>query len=237
MVALRWSVGRRACPADQIIVVGSQAVLATIPEFTALPKRHCGRVRRCTTLRSQPSGQSTRLVARQLVFRDDGRVEETDPPDSVPADEVIVLQPYGALFFATASTLLEQVPSVTPESRNSVVILRIRGADDAGATLIDIVTDYAASLSDADSKLIIVTGNRNVIRQLRVTGATDVIGADNIYRSPKFIGETTRRAHDEAWVWVDDHRQTTSAASPPEQNDDGSTTLPSDRAEGERDEP
>ncbi len=64
--------------------------------------------------------QSTRLVTRRLVFHDDGRVEEIDPPATVPPHEVIVLQPYGALFFATASTLLEQIPSVTPESRHSV---------------------------------------------------------------------------------------------------------------------
>ena len=123
--------------------------------------------------------QSTRLVTRQLVFRDDGRVEEADPPDSVPPDEVIVLQPYGALFFATASTLLEQMPSVTPESKNSVVVLRIRAADDAGVTLIDVVKEYAGSLRDVDSKLVIVTGNRNIIRQLRVTGAVEIMGADN----------------------------------------------------------
>ena len=180
--------------------------------------------------------QSTRLVTRQLVFHRDGRVEETEPPDSVPPNEVIVLQPYGALFFATASTLLEQVPSVTPESRNSVVILRIRGADDAGATLIEVVTDYAASLRDADSKLMIVTGNRNVIRQLRVTGAADVIGADNIIRSTSFLGESSRRAHDQARAWVDEHRQSTFTASTPEQNEDGRATRQLDGAEAERDE-
>ena len=54
--------------------------------------------------------QSTRLVTRRLMFHDDSRVQEVDPPATVPPNEVIVLQPYGALFFATASTLLEQIP-------------------------------------------------------------------------------------------------------------------------------
>ena len=89
--------------------------------------------------------QSTRLVTKRLVFHDDGRVEETDPPVTVPPDEVIVLQPYGALFFATAATLVEQMPTVTPESVNSAVILRIRGADEAGATLLDVLATYAGS--------------------------------------------------------------------------------------------
>jgi SulP family sulfate permease len=150
--------------------------------------------------------QSTRLVTKRQVIRDDGRVEEVEPPVTVPPDEVVVLQPYGALFFATASTLIDQMPTVTPESSNSVVILRIRGADEAGATLLDVLTTYAAALRGVGSKLMIVTDNERVIRQLRVTGATDVIGANNIYRSTAFVGETTRRAHADARRWVDANR-------------------------------
>ncbi len=161
--------------------------------------------------------QSTRLVTKRLVFHDDGRVEETEPPATVPPDEVIVLQPYGALFFATAATLVEQMPIVTPESSNSAVILRIRGADEAGATLLDVLGTYAAELVDVDSKLVLVTDNERVIRQLRVTGALDVIGADNVYRSSAFIGESTRRAYDEARSWIDANR---AEADPAESRND-----------------
>ena len=168
--------------------------------------------------------QSTRLVTKRLIFHDDGRIEEVEPRSEVPPDSVTVLQPYGALFFATASTLLEQVPTVTPESRNSVVILRVRGADDAGATLIDILETYAQSLREVDSKLMIVTDNERVIRQLRVTGATDVIGAHNVYRSSAFLGETTRRAHADALAWVDANRvpqhSSSEAAEPTEPDDE-----------------
>ena len=150
--------------------------------------------------------QSTRLVTKQLLFHDDGRIEQTDPPDTVSPDTVIVLQPYGALFFATASTLLDQMPSVTPESRNSVVVLRVRGADDAGSTLIEVLSGYADSLRDVDSRLMLVTDNSRVIRQLRVTGATDSIGSDNVYRSTAFMGETTRQAHDDAVAWIESNR-------------------------------
>jgi SulP family sulfate permease len=146
--------------------------------------------------------QSTRLVTKQIVFHDDGRIEEVEPAEEVAPGEVVVLQPYGALFFATASTLLDQMPAVTPRSRGSVVILRIRGADDAGATLIDAIGSYATDLRDVGSKLVVVTDNARVIRQLRVTGVTDVIGADNVYRGTTFLGETVRRAHTDAVAWV-----------------------------------
>jgi SulP family sulfate permease len=150
--------------------------------------------------------QSTRLITKRLVFRDDGRIEETEPPATVGAHEVIVLQPYGALFFATASTLVDQMPSVMPDSLNSVVILRVRGADEAGATLLDVLESYAAELRKVNSKMMLVTDNERVIRQLRVTGASDVIGLDNVYRSSVFLGETTRKAHDDALAWVESHR-------------------------------
>ena len=180
--------------------------------------------------------QSTRLVTKRLVFHDDGRIEEVEPRETVPPGEVTVLQPYGALFFATASTLLEQMPTVTPESHHSVVILRIRGADDAGATLIDVLETYATSLRDVDSKLMIVTDNERVIRQLRVTGATDVIGAHNVYRSSAFIGETTRQAHDDAVAWIEEHRSATPHQSIADVLDDDTTDAGARSDETLRDE-
>jgi SulP family sulfate permease len=146
--------------------------------------------------------QSTRLVTKRLVLHDDGRIEEVDPPDEVPSGEVVILQPYGALFFATAPTLVEQMPTVTEASSNAVVVLRVRGADDAGATLLDVIGSYAQELREADSKMMIVTDNPRVIRQLRVTGASDAIDPDDVYQGTAFLGETTRRAHDDALAWI-----------------------------------
>ena len=149
--------------------------------------------------------QSSRLVTRRLVIHDDGRVEEVDPPEVVPAGEVVILQPYGAIFFASVPQLLEQMPTVIESSRQSVVILRLRGADDAGSTMIDMLGTYAGELADVDSKLMVVTDNDRVIRQLRVTGITDIIGAENVYRGTVFVGEASRRANDDARIWIAEH--------------------------------
>lgn len=59
-------------------------------------------------------GQSSRLVTRRLVLGDDHRVIETNPPARLGDREVVVLQPYGPIFFATASALRSQMPEVTP---------------------------------------------------------------------------------------------------------------------------
>jgi SulP family sulfate permease len=141
-----------------------------------------------------------------MVIHDDGGVEEVDPPDVVPPGEVVVLQPYGAIFFASVPQLLEQMPTVAETSRNSVVILRMRGADDAGATMIDMLGTYAGELAAVDSKLMVVTDNDRVIRQLRVTGITDIIGAENVYRGTVFVGEASRQANADALAWIAERR-------------------------------
>lgn len=69
-------------------------------------------------------GQSSRLVTRRLVMGADRRVIETNPPGSLGEREVVVLQPYGPIFFATASALRSQMPDLTPASRRSVEIGR-----------------------------------------------------------------------------------------------------------------
>lgn len=155
------------------------------------------------------AGQSSRLVTRRLVFHPDGLVEQIDPPEDVPPDEVVVLQPYGALFFATAQALRDQMPNVTPASRNSVVILRIRGADDTGSTVLDLLSDYASALREHDSRLAVVTDSDRVARQLRLTGTVELIGPERVYRSTRFIGQATRQAHADAVAWVDLHRAAT----------------------------
>jgi SulP family sulfate permease len=147
-------------------------------------------------------GQSSRLVVRRVTFRDDGRAVESDPPEQLPPGEVVVLQPYGAIFFASAAALLEQMPVVTPTSRDSVVILRLRGTDDAGSTLLDVLDGYARSLAGMNSRLVVVTDNERIIRQLHDTGTIASIGPDNVYRGTAVIGETVRRAHDDAIVWI-----------------------------------
>jgi SulP family sulfate permease len=47
--------------------------------------------------------QSNKVTVRRRLYDADGHAVETDPPADLPANEVVVLQPYGSLFFAAAS--------------------------------------------------------------------------------------------------------------------------------------
>ncbi len=125
-----------------------------------------------------------------------------------------MLQPYGPIFFATASVLRNQMPELTDESRRSVVILRLRGADDAGATLLDVLTAYAAALADRDSRLLIVTDNDKLVRQLHRTGTIGVLGSDAVYPGTAVILQATRKANDDAKAWVAQGVDTDEGPSP-----------------------
>ena len=94
------------------------------------------------------------------------------------------------------------MPEVTSESVNSVVILRIRGADEAGVTLLDVLTTYAGALTAVGSKLVIVTDNARVIRQFHETGTVEALRPENIYLGTDIIGDTVRRAYSDAVEWV-----------------------------------
>jgi SulP family sulfate permease len=145
--------------------------------------------------------QSSRLRMRRLYLVD-GRLRETAPPAQVPGGQVVVLQPYGSIFFATAPALEEQLPDVTPDSTGSAVILRLRGVDDAGATFIDVLTRFAVALRTAGSRLILVSDNARFRRQLKVTGALEVFGAENLYEGDEWVGRALRHAYRDATEWV-----------------------------------
>ena len=115
---------------------------------------------------------------------------------------MVVLQPYGSLFFAAAPVFETLLPAVTDDSRNSVVILRLRGRTDLGTTFMDVLLRYAQSLAAVDSKLVVVSTNERIDEQLSVTGISAVIGADNVYAGDHRVGAAIRRAYDDALAWV-----------------------------------
>ena len=146
--------------------------------------------------------QSNMVTIRRRMFIEDGHVVETDPPLQLPPNEVVVLQPYGSLFFAAAPTFETALPAVTPQSRNSVVILRLRERTDIGSSFIDVLGRYADSLTRVGSKLVVVSVNDRLADQLRATGFVDLIGASNVYRSTERVGAALQQAHRDADIWV-----------------------------------
>jgi len=149
--------------------------------------------------------ESNNLEMKRIVFEDDGRVRETEPPASVGRSEVIVVQPYGSLFFASAPVFEAQLPTVDRGTWGSVVVVRLRGVDQLGLSSIEVFRRYSKQLRSADSKLKIVVASDRVIEQFRVAGADTDIGSDDVYLGTEWLGETVRRAYDDSQEWVEAH--------------------------------
>ena len=147
-------------------------------------------------------GQSNRVALHQLVLDDTGRARETDPPATVGDHDVIILQPYGSLFFATAPILEAQLPAVTPQTDGAVVIIRLRGVDNLGLGVIAALERYADQLTAAASKLVIVANNDSVLTQIERAELAAKLGPDNLYRGTEWLGDTVRRAHTDALAWT-----------------------------------
>ncbi len=146
--------------------------------------------------------QSNQVTVKRQQYDIDGHLVEADPPALLPANEVVVLQPYGSLFFAAAPVFEALLPVVGEASRHSVVILRLRGRSDLGSTFMDVLLRYATSLAEVDCRLVIVSTNERIDRQLAMSGIAGLIGPDGIYGGDERVGATLQRAEADAAAWI-----------------------------------
>jgi len=129
-------------------------------------------------------------------------MREVDPIAVVPPHDVVVLQPYGNLAYATAPVFDEQLPKVEATSRGSVVIFRLRGVDELGLSLVAVLERYLRDLEQQGSTLWLVVAGDRIRNQLAAGGLLDRLGPDRVYASSEWIGEAVHRAHRDALEWV-----------------------------------
>lgn len=146
--------------------------------------------------------QSNSIRVRQLELVDDGRIRELDPVDHVGPHQVLALQPYGSLFFASAPHFESQLPTVDGRSVRSVVVLRLRGIDQLGFSAIEVLRRYGSDLEASGSRLVLVVSNDRVMEQLELTGLASELGEHGIVRGTEWIGAGVREAVHEARDWV-----------------------------------
>lgn len=149
--------------------------------------------------------ESNNLKMKRIVFEADGRRRETDPPARIGRHEVVVVQPYGSLFFASAPVFEGQLPTVDGGTWGSVVVVRLRGVEQLGLSLVEVFRRYAQQLRAADSRLKIVIASETVVEQFRLAGIDTDIAADDVYLGTEWLGETVRQAYDDACAWVAQH--------------------------------
>ena len=145
--------------------------------------------------------QSNKVVIRQLNLDAQSHIRESDPPVTVPPGDVVLLQPYGSLFFASSTGLAHQFPQVDSQTDRSVVVLRLRGIDDLGMSVANVVAKYGEDLRASRSRLLIC-GNNALLKQLASNGTLARIGPENFYLGNEWHGRTLARAAADGWAWI-----------------------------------
>jgi SulP family sulfate permease len=147
------------------------------------------------------SSSASDVTVRALVPLGSGRFAESEPPARLPGNAVTILDVYGSLFFAGARTLGDALPDPNGAIRPAV-ILRLRGRTKVGATLIDVLADYADDLDERDGRLYLTGVSDVVAAQLRHSRKLDLGGRVHILGADRTLGASTDRALALANEWL-----------------------------------
>ncbi|HEX7853680.1 MAG TPA: SulP family inorganic anion transporter [Sphingobium sp.] len=144
---------------------------------------------------------ATDVSLRMLVWQPNGEVQEQPTPTTLHSYEVVVLEVWGSLFFAGARTLQDRLPD-PGNAKACVVILTLRGYSSVGATLIEVLDDYARRLTATSGRLYLSGISDVVTRQLQRSGK--LTSSDNVHILPaqKAIGAATKAAIVQAQQWI-----------------------------------
>lgn len=151
--------------------------------------------------------QSNRIRIMEWVRQPVGLPIEQDPPSIVSPEKILVLIPYGSLFFAAADAFEKELPKITEETYHSVVILNLRQRSELGSTFLGVLKRYASELQKHQSRLVLVEVGEETMAQFEKTGYLDIFGFDNIFPSTERVFHSIREAQHEAGKWIKEQQK------------------------------
>ncbi|MBV1757046.1 MAG: SulP family inorganic anion transporter [Dethiosulfatibacter sp.] len=146
------------------------------------------------------------ITVVQLIKNDQGLLVVNSLPEVIPEGIPMLVSVEGSLFFAGAQTLLDKLPKVG-NARNPVVILRLRSQSQMGATLIDVLDEYAEDLEQAGGKLYLTGLDSDQLGYLEASGKLDEGSEVEYFVGSEVLRESMEKAyaHAEAWIKEREH--------------------------------
>jgi SulP family sulfate permease len=120
-----------------------------------------------------------------------GSFAEHPAPARLQPGQTVVLAAYGSLYFAAAATLEKKLPAAAP---GACVILRLRGVQRAGSTLVTVIEQYAHTLQRGGATLMLAEVSPPLHAQLVKTGTVESCGAERVFLAEADVFAATRRA-------------------------------------------
>jgi sulfate permease, SulP family len=130
-----------------------------------------------------------------------GRFAEGPAPARLPSNAVTLLDVYGSLYYAGAKTLAARLPE-TADAERPVVVLRLRGRTQLGASSVVILDAYAARLAAVGGRLILSGVAPELVKQLQRTGRGHLDADVSAFPATNVIGDSSDEAYREAERWL-----------------------------------
>jgi SulP family sulfate permease len=210
LAGLLMVVGVRTLKPDSVLMVWRTGPLqATVMTATfvltlVIPLQYAVLIGVALSIILHVARQANRITLRQWTVRPDLTIAEDPAPAVLSSHQIVILRPYGSLFFAAAGTFEAELPTVGEDCHHSVVIISLRGKEDLGSTFINVLTRYAAKLSEQNSLLKVSGISERLMKQLTSTRAAQAIGTNHLYPSTAVIAESTLAARRDAERWMAD---------------------------------
>ena len=120
-----------------------------------------------------------------------GSFAEHPAPAHLQPGQTVVLAAYGSLHFAAAATLEKKLPTAAP---GACVILRLRGVQRAGSTLVTVIEQYARTLRRGGATLRLAEVSPPLHAQLVKTGTVEICGSERVFIAEADVLAATYRA-------------------------------------------
>jgi SulP family sulfate permease len=142
------------------------------------------------------SSKEVKVVALQP--RTDGKLAEIPAPEKLESRSITLLQISGAIHFAGARTAEKQLPKITKEVQQPLVILRLKHRDMMGATFVEVLDNYAELLTSAGGILYLTGLGKEAYDSIERMQAIHVLEKVKIYPETEVLGEGTWQAYHDA---------------------------------------
>lgn len=180
---------------------GRLAMVITFVSTLVLPLEYSIYVGVALSLSLYVYSSSQTITVTRLVPLPNGHFLEAPVPSRLPDAEPVILCVRGSLYFAAVHRLEELMP-LPRDSRQPVVVLRMRGNQYLGSTGIRFLRHYAAQLRSHGGDLILSGISDKVRAEIERTGALGEPGPIRIFYAEDEIFHATEDAVAYAKRWL-----------------------------------
>ncbi len=147
------------------------------------------------------SSRLVQLHRRRLLSQ--GWFEEITLPAEIENEAIHIFAVDGDLHFAGARVLETQWPKLLPKTRRPVIILELRGRNNIGATLTEVIESFYDKITKAEGRFYITELGENSYDSFQVQASSEVLKGIRIVKKHPIIGKSTQQAMLEAQDWLE----------------------------------